>query len=194
MAKSTFADRLRTVIEDFCLRSGVSVRQVARHHLKLRHEEVLRARMSRQTSKPIPDFVAAVAGLTGCRWEWLTMGEGPMYPERRAADGAVAEELERYGAVVPGAVEVLHVEDGSMDQGDYRPRQVMGMPGTAAESGDLSLVELRDGRRMLRKVFYEGESAVLVALAGSVPPATVRRAEIVKALKVWAVVLETKGQ
>jgi hypothetical protein len=189
MENTTFADRLGRVVKDFCERERISFRHFALHHLGMGNEQTLASAIQRKTTRPRHELVTKVVAVTGCRVEWLTSGTGEMYPVRSAAGLRVAEELAQHGAAAPAGVIVFHVTDEAMAQGDYRPRAVLAVPKGTAESGQLALVEMGDGQRRFRKVFYDDATVTLVAAAGSVAPEVLPRARVKRMMRVWAVVL-----
>jgi hypothetical protein len=189
METTTFADRLGAVVKDFCEREKMSRRRFAMHLMKMGNEETLASAIKRKTTRPRHDLVTRLVEVTGCRVEWLTAGTGEMYPVRSAAGLRVSEELAQYGAAAPAGVIVFHVTDEAMAQGDYRPRAVLAVPKGTAESGQLALVEMGDGQRRFRKVFYDDATVTLVAAAGSVAPEVLPRARVKRMMRVWAVVL-----
>lgn len=189
METATFADRLGAVVKDFCERERISFRHFALRFLGMGNEQTLASAIQRKTTRPRHDLVTKVVEVTGCRVEWLTAGTGEMYSSRRAVGTRVAEELAKYGTAAPEEVIAFPVMDESMAQGDYRPKAVLVMPKGAAESGQLALVEMGDGQRRFRKVFFDAKTVTLVAVAGSVAPEVVPRARVKRMMRVWAVVL-----
>ena len=189
MENATFGERVGMVVSDFCKKEGVSLRHVALHRLGLKHEQNLRSTIIRKSTHAPHDLVVKVVELTGCRLEWLVSGQGEPYGSGPVAGARVAEKAARYGVTMPEAVQVFHVTDGSMDQGEYRPAVVLAHPKETAASGDLALVEFAGGRRAFRRVFYDAETVTSVALSGSAAPEITPRARVAKIMKVWAVVL-----
>ncbi len=181
MGNDTVGARIKKVLSDFSKTRGVSMRRIAREYLGM-PPQTLDAMMSRGSERPSATSIGKIAALAGCRVEWLLTGTGDIYAVQPVGPSGTPENAPR------GLVR-MELTDGSMNLLDYRPKVVYALAGVPAESGDLALVELRSGERLVRKVFPGDVAVFLVAADPRLAPQTVNRKDIKSMWKLWGMEL-----
>jgi phage repressor protein C with HTH and peptisase S24 domain len=148
---------------------------------------------------PGADKLAVLARALGCSADWLLRGEGEMFAGSGEAPtiavyrvGAghhlvAAEELEPYCVKIPGNLIGYAVDGDSMEPVARHGQVVLALRGEQAKSGDLAVVEKKDGEITFKRVHFQDGRVVLQPVNPSHSVQVVKRSEIARAWKVWGV-------
>lgn len=161
----------------------------------------------RTTAIPWADLLAAIASATVCDAMWLLTGKGEMKPcppgpkrvlpilacaSAAEANGVcmVSEGAERYGESeeIPDDAHLVRVHGDSMSPLALDGQFVI-VTEAEATSGDLAVIETKDGEIIFKRIQIEGEKIYCQSLnqAVSYPLIVKRVTEVRKKRKVWGV-------